>query len=369
MAETRYLSRELKNKLFNKHKNILEIIYYIGNRIMLKDQLKAIESILKPLDINIESNIKELIDYGFLKEKQILTSNKNALYLTSYPISKIEDIPSRNVSCVSPTTEKILISLLKTEYLLKLILEDNNFTTFADSESWLQILETKGNTLLTEKSNATEIYKLIENMEELESYLREDFYIDRDVCNLEKDKDFNNKSKNKIKLNLTEIESLATLNQEKLGHTNINRAEEKYFFNFKMFLGRNFILEKIVNVDKYTIAIDIACMDFANNLNVEKLFINIGFVHGMFKRYFTSNDVSENIELNVITYVWDIVNVRKLQDQETEKVKELGVNSFKQYPKGLNALYNAGVLESDFKNIKVTYKSLNITDKYNINKR
>lgn len=363
VKETRYIKRVLKNNLFKKHKNILEIIYYIGNRIMLKDQLKAIESILEPLCINLETDIKELIDYGFLKEKKVVASNKKALYLTSFPISKIEGVPSRNVSCVNPTTEKILMSLLKTEYLLNMILEDNNFTTFADSESWLQILETKGNTLLIEKSNATEVYKLIENMEELESYLREDFYIDRDVCNLEKDKDFNNKSKVKVNLKQNEIESLAKLNQEKLAYSNTNRASEKYFFNFKMFLGRNFILEKIVDKDKYTISINIACMDFENDLKVEKLFLNIGFVYIMFKRY-----LNKNIELNVDAYTWSVLRVRKLQDNETEKVKELGANNFKKYTKGLNALYNAGVLETDFKNIKVTYKDLNIPEKYNINK-
>jgi len=361
--ETRYLSRDLKNTIFIKHKSLLDIVYYVGNKIMLKEQLKAIATILEPLNNDIDNSIEELIQYGFLKEKQILTSKKYALYLTSYPISKIEGVSSRNVSCVRPSTEKALSSLIKMEYLLKMIRTENTFTTFPDSKCWLDILETRGNSLLLEKCNAIEMYDLIQKNEDVDTYFTEDFFIDNDVCLLEKTIDFNNKSKNKIKLDTNEIKSLEKLNQYKLGYTELNRNREKYFFNFKMFLGRNFVLENIKEIDNYTIKINIASMDYDNSLEVEKLFNNSGFIYEMLKRY-----LDKNIELEVTVYVWEKMKVTKLKEKAKEKVKILGSSEYKKYPKGTNALINAGVLESELENIKVNYTSLDITDKYNIKK-
>ncbi|MBJ8625329.1 hypothetical protein F1196_19345, partial [Clostridioides difficile] len=115
-------SEEHKNSLYKRHETILKVIYYIGNGIMLIDQIKAIIGVLEPLNKATDESIKELVSEGFLKEKQVLTSNKYSVYLTKYPQSKIEGKKSRDVTSVKPTQEKVLNSLLRTEYFIQNLL-------------------------------------------------------------------------------------------------------------------------------------------------------------------------------------------------------------------------------------------------------
>lgn len=111
-----------KDSLYEKNKNILNIVYYLGNKIMLKEQLIILSEIILVNNSKIEDKIEELIKEGFLKEKQVLNSNKYAVYLTRYPISKIEGKTSNEVNGLIPSKEKILNSLFETQYLIKIII-------------------------------------------------------------------------------------------------------------------------------------------------------------------------------------------------------------------------------------------------------
>ncbi|HBF6599539.1 TPA: hypothetical protein KO442_003752 [Clostridioides difficile] len=359
-------SEEYKNSLYKRHETILKVIYYIGNGIMLTDQIKAIISVLEPLHKNVDKSIKELVSEGFLKEKQVLTSNKYSVYLTKYPQSKIEGKKSRDVTSVKPSQEKVLNSLLRTEYFIQNLLT----TTVNKNISIDNVRETLNNSLITvlnEKFQADDCYSIfIKRMKGLGllDYLTEDFIIDKNIVSLEKLEFLNKISKNPKAIPREYIDSQQTLNSSKATTIDGNSTTiEKDFFNFKNMLHRGFSFRSARIENSNELRFKIYYLDTNNSAEVDKLYKNIGFIYLMLRRYFKDILV---IKIDVEVYLWSKKNINKMELMEKEKVKSFGLNNYKKHPRGLNGLTNAGVRDAEFKNITVRYKSLNITDKYNI---
>lgn len=359
-------SEEYKNNLYKRHETILKVIYYIGNGIMLIDQIKAIIGVLEPLNKATDESIKELVSEGFLKEKQVLTSNKYSVYLTKYPQSKIEGKKSRDVTSVKPTQEKVLNSLLRTEYFIQ-----NLLSVVVDKKIKIDNIRTVLNNsfkyVLNEKHEVVECYSLFNSKIEkmgLKEYLEGIFGIDGNVVVLEK-LNFTNKI-SKIPKAIPEeyIKAQEQLNRMKA--TTIDgktTTKEKDFFNFKNMLHRGFSFDFVKLKNSNELTFKIIYLDIDNSIEVDKLYKNIGLIYLMLKRYFSNILI---IKLDVNVCLWSKSRVNQLQIKEKEKVKSFGLDNFKKYPRGLNGYVNAGVLESDFKNITVKYNTLNITDKYNI---
>ena len=359
-------SEEYKNSLYKRHETILKVIYYIGNGIMLTDQIKAIISVLEPLHKNVDKSIKELVSEGFLKEKQVLTSNKYSVYLTKYPQSKIEGKKSRDVTSVKPSQEKVLNSLLRTEYFIQNLLT----TTVNKNISIDNVRETLNNSLITvlnEKFQADDCYSIfIKRMKGLGllDYLTEDFIIDKNIVSLEKLEFLNKISKNPKAIPREYIDSQQTLNSSKATTIDGNSTTiEKDFFNFKNMLHRGLSFRSARIENSNELRFKIYYLDTNNSAEVDKLYKNIGFIYLMLRRYFKDILV---IKIDVEVYLLSKKNINKMELMEKEKVKSFGLNNYKKHPRGLNGLTNAGVRDAEFKNITVRYKSLNITDKYNI---
>lgn len=359
-------SKEYKNRLYKRHETILKVIYYIGNGIMLKDQIKAITSVLEPLNKATDESIKELVTEGFLKEKQVLASNKYSVYLTKYPQSKIEVKNSRDVTSVKPTQEKVLNSLLRTEYFIQNLLSQivNNNIKIDN------IRKTLNNSLigvLNEKHDALECYSTFNSKIKkmgLNEYLTEVFGIDGNVVALEKFNFINNIARIPKEIPKEYIQAQEDLNRSKSTIIDgSSTTEEKDFFNFKNMLYRGFCFKSVRVENTNELIFKIIYLDTSNNIEVDKLYKNIGFIYSMLRRYL--DDVL-GVKIEVEAYLWSKKNINQMEIKEKEKVKSFGLNNYKEHPRGLNGLKNARVKDSDFKNITVSYKSLNITDKYNI---
>lgn len=358
-------SEEYKNHLYKRHETILKVIYYIGNGIMLKDQIKAIIGVLEPLNKATDESIKELVTEGFLKEKQVLASNKYSVYLTKYPQSKIEVKNSRDVTSVKPTQEKVLNSLLRTEYFIQNLLK-----VVSDRNTPIDKIRITLNnsfcTILNEKSQVDDCYRIFLNKINklgLLDYLEDSYIIDKNVVYLEKLQFLNKISKVANEIPKEYIDAQQQLNNMKIAYIENPSIEEKYFFNFKNMLHRGFSFKKVVVTNKNELTFKIDYLDTSNNIEVDKLYKNIGFIYSMLRRYL--DDVL-GVKIEVEVYLWSKKNINQMEIKEKEKVKSFGLNNYKKHPRGLNGLKNAGVKDSDFKNITVNYKSLNITDKYNI---
>lgn len=359
-------SEEYKNSLYKRHETLLKVIYYVGNGIMLTDQIKAIVSVLEPLNKATDESIKKLVSEGFLKEKQVLTSNKYSVYLTKYPQSKIEGKKSRDVTSVKPSQEKVLNSLLRTEYFIQNLLT----TTVNKNISIDNVRETLNNSLITvlnEKFQVDDCYSIfIKRMKGLGllDYLTEDFIIDKNIVSLEKLEFLNKISKSPKAIPQEYIDSQQTLNSSKATTIDGNSTTiEKDFFNFKNMLHRGFSFRSARIENSNELRFKIYYLDTNNSAEIDKLYKNIGFIYLMLRRYFKDILV---IKIDVEVYLWSKKNINKMELMEKEKVKSFGLNNYKKHPRGLNGLTNAGVRDAEFKNITVRYKSLNITDKYNI---
>lgn len=360
---SKHRTKEFKETLFKHNKLILEILYHLGNGIMLQDQLKAIIRLIEPLRANINKDIAELVEEGFLKEKQVLLSNKYALYLTKYPIAKIRGIESRNATSIRPSTEKILNSLYRTELLIKLIpqIKIKPLTI----ELIIRALNLSCNTLLINKNNSLEVYKSL------------------NYCNYIKEFNLNEKFENDMKISKFNFET--RFKKDKKTNNDLIEAKEKeqinkelyksnVFFNFSNMLNRNFHIQGIKkNELELTIALNYLDVTEADSY---KIYYSLGCIYNMFTKYFngigTGVNSTYSFKLNLICYVntSDKKRAEELKLNSERKVPDLN-GGFKEYANGKNALSRAGVSNIDIDNdrIKVNYRYLDFWSKYNINIR
>lgn len=358
-------STEYKLSLFQRNETILKVIYYFGNGIMLKEQIVAIVGLLEPLKKNIENSLKELVAEGFLKDRQVLNSSKYALYLTKFPQSVIEGKKSGDVTSVKPTEEKILNSLLRAEYLIVRVIPAHlNKGRDGTVEGVINTLKISYTTILKQKTQAIDIYALLErtlNPVCIDTM----FKIDKDICMLEKLTFLNKISKTPIKIPQEYINSYNYLEEQKRNRTDLALKQDGGFYNFKNMLSRGFSIRGLQNNNANGgVIIKIDFLDFNNSITVEKLYKNIGLIYIMFTQY-----LNVPIKLEVYVHPWNKKREHKLIDSTQEKVKDFGENNFKKYTKGLNALINACVPESNFKDISVKYINLNLDTKYGLDKK
>lgn len=353
-------TKEFKNNLFNKNKTILEIIYYLGNGLMLKEQLIKFIKFIEPLRTNVKEDIQEMIIEGFLKEKQVLYNNKYVLYLTKYPISKIRDIDSRNATSIRPTEEKVLNSLYKTELILNMLNPKNEYSI----ENILTGLKKMNNTLLINKNNAYEIYELFgENLKDANP--TSTFWNDKKVSEYDtkiRFKKNNSNINNDLKV---AKEQTVKLRQK----ANTKTSELKEYFNISNMLSRGFNLNK-VTYNQGKMDITIQYMDITE-ANTDKIFFGIGCIYNMFLRYFKGAESDFNssffltLNINCIINTSNLDRMDFLKEDEKSKVPDLN-GGYKEYKKGKNALVKAGVPQMYLSDIKVKYRNLDFKNKYNI---
>ena len=83
------LTQSAKDSLYEDTKYLIDTIYYISNGKVLHAALIALleEMNLKNKSTaQIKSDITALIKAGFLKKKQVLSTNANILILTAFPL-------------------------------------------------------------------------------------------------------------------------------------------------------------------------------------------------------------------------------------------------------------------------------------------
>lgn len=120
------LTQSAKDSLYEDTKYLIDTIYYISNGKVLHAALIALleEMNLKNKSTaQIKSDITALIKAGFLKKKQVLSTNANILILTAFPISKLEGKPSRDVSEIPTSKKAILESICRIEFIINTLHE------------------------------------------------------------------------------------------------------------------------------------------------------------------------------------------------------------------------------------------------------
>ncbi|MGV3076385.1 hypothetical protein ACEE21_15000 [Clostridium baratii] len=364
MGQAKKRTAEFKESLFNKHKLLLEIIYYLSDSLMLEEHIIQFKAILSDSKSNTREDIKELLEEGFVKEKQVLLSNSRAIYLTKYPISKIKKIKSRNVTSVRATEEKILNSLFRCEYILNKIIPvlKGKITL----NRIINTINSNANTILINKNNSISLYRSLINIKS-EKFnnieFDKDFFEDYNIVIYEKQSFLDRISNDHIKIN-SDYKKIKDEKDKRILILKNNKTfdENKHFFNFKNFLNRGFGITTIKS-ENDSLKIYIYYLDLYNTAEVYKIYKSLGYIYQMFCRYFKAN-----IKLHLDIYTYDKKRVDKIKADANLKVKEFRTGEILKYRKAENTLINSSVNESDLKNISVSCKHFDFYNKYKIKK-
>lgn len=353
-------TKEFKNTLFEKNKTILEILYHLGNGLMLKEQLIRFIKFIEPLKTNVKEDIEELVIEGFLGEKQVLWNNKYMVYLKKYPIARIRGIESRNATSIRPTEEKVLNSLYKTEILLNMLNPKGEYSI----ENILVSLQKMNNTLLVNKNNALNVYSLLEeNLKDANP--TSTFENDKKTIHYDTKMRFK-KDNECIDKNL-KIAKEQTVKLRQKANTKVNELKE--YFNISNMLSRGFNLNK-VTYNHGKMEITLQYLDLTEG-DTDKIFFGIGCIYNMFLRYFKGAQSDFNssflltLNINCIINTSNSDRLNFLQEDEKSKVPDLN-GGYKEYKKGKNALIRAGVPQMYLDDIQVLYRNLDFQNKYNI---
>lgn len=120
--------RQLKEECFERNETIMNIIYYIGNGILFETQLYKILNFINPNETlkSMKKRVKELQEFGLIRKTQMLNNrNKYSLYLTKYPIARIQNKKTVEVTAVRVTRDKQLFSLFRVERFIQTQLMTN----------------------------------------------------------------------------------------------------------------------------------------------------------------------------------------------------------------------------------------------------
>ena len=365
---------KLKEECFTRNETLLTIVYYLGDGVIFKDQLVKI---MKRINLTlsetaIKKSIKDLKDIGFLKEKQLLSNHKRyCLYLTKYPIGKIEGKPSVEVTGVRLTQDKILNSLYRVEHFINTELDNiaNNKIKPYDIN---EMLMDKYNYLFIKKHEDNVVYQslwLNFNRDGLISLVNRILKEDKNVALYDWINKINKATKNREEIQIpTELidSKIKKINNINTIGTNANESISKKnidinLFNIKNLINRSFYIENIQYVEDSLnglngMKITLTYLDIKDNTSAQTLHRDIAYAYLMFQRYFDTHYVF--LEVNVMT--WSNTSKGKLKRKSFEKNKDGYKICFNEY-------YNAGLKLSSWKNgIVVNYCSLNLDKKYNI---
>jgi len=359
------LTTQAKETLFKANIELLKVLHYIGGDIMLKEHLISLTSYFYPLKTNLRGGIKELIEGGFLKEQQFITSNKYFVYMTKYPIAKLEGVQSRNANSISPSYEKMANSLFRMEYLITITLPklsrsrqnvtieqvkkihfDNCYTGFipkSNPELAYQSFSTRVS--FSEVSTSTffkEDYKTVVYEKEVL------------ISRISNKKFTPNEEYKETKKQIEQLKSTRTTPNQKL----------RDFFNFKNLLSRNFLINGIQYQNKQLI-INLSLFDLNDSLEIIYLYKNLGYIYQMFDRYLNL-PASIELKVNLSVYTWSLNRSNVLRHESTQRARDFGTGGFKSDNKATYALLESGLKKNQLKHLKVDFKTFDFDKKYGL---
>lgn len=358
------LTTQAKEQLFKENRELLEVLFELGGGIMLKEHLISLTVYFYPNKFNIKNNIKELIQCGFLKEQQFITSNKYFLYVTKYPISKLQGIQSRNANSINPSYERMANSLFRMEYLITITLPK-----LVGKNLTIQDIKSRHynhcHTTLVQKNNPEIVYDSFKHKAELlKIELTSAFKYDLGMARYEKEALLSRISNRELIPNKEYKEMKADIEKNKSLIAQNKQLME--YFNFKNLLSRNFLINGITYKNQ-ELFLKLSVFDINNSLEVIYLYKNLGYIYIMLDRYFNI-PYTDKLKLDLTVYTWSSDQQNKLKYESTQKARDFGTGGFKKDNKSTYGLLKSGVKRSQIKDITVEFKSFDFDKKYSLKK-
>ena len=357
------LTTQAKEQLFKENRELLEVLFELGGGIMLKEHLISLTVYFYPNKSNIKNNIKELIECGFLKEQQFITSNKYFLYITKYPIAKLQGIQSRNANSINPSYERMANSLFRMEYLITITfpkLEGKEYTI----DKIKRVHYNQCFTTFILKNNPEVVYSSVKDRLGKLIMLTNQFDYDYGMVEYEKQALISRISNAEAEINKEHKEM-----KEKIEKSKALIAKNKQlmeYFNFKNLLSRNFSISGI-RYKNQELLVKLSLFDINNSLEVIYLYQNLGYIYMMFNRYFNIG-YNDKLKLDLTVYTWSLEERNKLKYESTQKARDFGTGGFKKDNKSIYGLLSSGLHRSQIKDITVDFKSFDFDKKYLLKK-
>lgn len=272
---------ERKREIFNKNRYAVEVIYYIGNRIMLRQHLiKFITDYYKVCEAIAVAKIKDMEDYSLIRHVQLLDTNNHVLYLTKTAVGFIEGKPSKEVGTVNITEQKIKLSIYRTEYILC-------FPELKGMEPKLLVQQSKSTnkTLFVSKNKPEQIYKMF--FDNFKCYLDKDFIRDYYTAAAQSFINQNKLSNNKkhIDKDFLNTKKQRDLEFNKYKKENTKRDPLVEYYNFNNMLSKNFFIQGF-SITGYDIHVTLGYWDILTTDNTYNIYKDIGYIYNMLARYF-----------------------------------------------------------------------------------
>lgn len=356
------LTKEAKNTLIDENIEILKLIWYLGNGMILHKQLLHLLSVMNmDSSINLRKRISDLIKSDILTKKQVMLSKSNMLIMTAPAIAKFVDRETRDIAAISASDKTIQNNIFKIECIINtfipVLLETRN-TISADEI--INMLDANCSTLHLTLKDTLEYYKYLS--EYYPSIWTTDFSDDTAILRVEKANQ---------KLRLTKYDTI-DINPEdqrikddydfiKASMSDSKRCQD--FYNISNLMNTSMAIE-FIRPDGQNFDISIGIYD-NGNLTVERVSQLSAYVYRMFDRYL---EVPRKFHLYVNVYCYNHEAAKALIQDSQRRAEDL--YGYTKNTRQLEHLINNGVRFPYCEdNIVFYYIDTKITEHYNISSK
>ncbi len=357
------LTPEAKDQLFERTKYIIVAIHCLcGDKVLYAQLITLLEDmhLANTSTTQIRADILALIKGGFLKKKQVLSTNSNMLMLTAYPLSRLLNIPSRDVPEVASSQKTILESICRTEViinLLRALRAKNKIIEPTDTEYILSYMDHRNSTLCFSLKDINLYLKQM--IDYYGTLLSEDFHDDYkylEVIRMQKSNALSKGNEHVIDPHWLEIKET----HQALQDTMSTDMQNQTLYNIANLKNSSADISRMIVEDDGRLHIQIAIYD-NGNLTLERIGALTSYVFLMYSKY-TIHYERPILHVNVICSCEEIKN-------ELEECAQKPVRNFygmRDATRLTQELLSNGVRAQYLENIVVSFRDLSISDKYNI---
>lgn len=355
---THELSTEKKEELFDTHKGLITMIHTFGD-MLLRKQIKRLYHLLTGIsETEIEFAIAELINSGFLLQKQICKDSRTQmLYLSKYPRSKfMVDTKSGDVPALAFSNQKIFEQIFLGDYIIETLIPAMKAQNYeVDLNNLITYIKWVGSTLLLPSNQYynLEHYERVIAVTQSTHKLTYDLHRDMEIASWERESFLHKRQQLDTELPIC---SLKQQRDTERSSYNSDIERNKYYFNLINMAKYGYTVE---GIEQNTIRL--IYFDSMNSIQTKKLYQTLCYILLMFQRY-----LNTDITLSVTVYTWNTDRAEHLRNEETKQAYDFFNQEWTNTDKKHHILQSVGLLPSNWDSINVEYKNFDIYTKYNV---
>jgi len=355
------MTKENKDDIFDRNKEIIDIIYELNAGMILHSQLITLaEEMRIGTTSKIKKSILELIKGELVKKKQVLNTNNNMLLLSSFTLARLEGVKSANAPEIASSTKSILENICRTELKINTLKQYRSQYKVVDELSVEQVKDIfyrLNSTVCTPLRDINDYIKALN--EKYEDSLTQDFRDELTVLQVIKAQKVNNLAK----YNPVEIDPDDLLVKERFDEYKAlyrGSSVQENFFNFSSVKNSSCDIERF-KVKNGRIEAMLAVYQTRNG-DLERACEIIAWTYLALSRY---SNLNEDPMLYATIYLVDEETTEMYED-EANRLAEFNYG-YRGATKIVECLKRNGVrFPQCTDNIDIAFVNLHIADNYHI---